>query len=57
MIRQLEALRHGLRHAAACPAPSHMECPSFRRLMKSARANLERGGSPRNRFRRASPQY
>ena len=35
-IRRLSALRDGLRHAAACPAPSHTECPSFRRLMAAA---------------------
>ncbi len=35
-IRKLTALRDGLRHAAACPAPSHMECPTFRRLLGSA---------------------
>jgi DNA-binding transcriptional MerR regulator len=32
-IRRLGALRDGLKHAAACPAPSHMECPTFRRLL------------------------
>jgi DNA-binding transcriptional MerR regulator len=32
-IRRLNGLRDGLRHAAACPAPSHMECPTFRRLL------------------------
>jgi DNA-binding transcriptional MerR regulator len=32
-IRRLSAMRDGLRHAAACPAPSHMECPTFRRLL------------------------
>lgn len=32
-IQQLTAMRDGLRHAAACPAPSHLECPTFRRLM------------------------
>ena len=32
-IRRLTAMRNGLRHAAACPAPSHMECPTFRRLL------------------------
>jgi len=32
-IRKLSAMRDGLRHAAACPAPSHLECPTFRRLM------------------------
>lgn len=36
VIRRLRAMSKGLRHAANCPAPSHMECPSFRRLMKSA---------------------
>jgi DNA-binding transcriptional MerR regulator len=35
-IRRLSALRDGLRHAAACPAPSHMRCPTFRRLLKGA---------------------
>lgn len=35
-IRRLGALRDGLRHAAACPAPSHMQCPTFRRLLKGA---------------------
>lgn len=35
-IRELSAMRDGLRHAAACPAPSHLECPTFRRLLKGA---------------------
>ena len=35
-IRELSAMRDGLRHAAACPAPSHMECPTFRRLLRGA---------------------
>lgn len=35
-IRRLAALRDGLRHAAACPAPSHMDCPTFQRLLKGA---------------------
>ncbi|MFF4257189.1 helix-turn-helix domain-containing protein [Streptomyces sp. NPDC001663] len=35
-IRELTVLRDSLRHAAACPAPSHMECPTFRRLLKAA---------------------
>lgn len=35
-IRRLAAMREGLRHAAACPAPSHMECPTFRRLLSAA---------------------
>jgi len=35
-IRKLTAMRNGLRHAAVCPAPSHMECPTFRRLLRGA---------------------
>lgn len=35
-IRQLTAMRDGLRHAAVCKAPSHMECPKFRRLLQAA---------------------
>jgi DNA-binding transcriptional MerR regulator len=35
-IRRLSGLRDGLRHAAACRAPSHMECPSFRRILRAA---------------------
>jgi DNA-binding transcriptional MerR regulator len=37
-IRKLVAMRDGLRHAAACPAPSHMECPTFRRILRAAAA-------------------
>lgn len=32
-IQKLMAMRDGLRHAAVCSAPSHMECPKFRRLL------------------------
>ena len=35
-IRKLTRMRDGLRHAAACPAPSHMECPIFRRILRAA---------------------
>ncbi|QSI32523.1 MerR family DNA-binding protein [Variovorax sp. RKNM96] len=35
-IRKLSAMRDGLRHAAVCPASSHMECPTFRRIVKAA---------------------
>jgi len=35
-IQRLSAMRDGLRHAAVCTAPSHMECPNFRRLMRLA---------------------
>lgn len=36
MIKRLKAMSDGLRHAAACPAPSHAQCPSFQRLLKAA---------------------
>lgn len=51
-IRRLTALREGLRHAAACPAPSHLECPSFRRILadhtdgRAARARRGPGRRP-----------
>nr|WP_232379931.1 helix-turn-helix domain-containing protein [Polyangium fumosum] len=35
-IRDLCAIRDGLRHAAACRAPSHMECPTFRSILQAA---------------------
>lgn len=35
-IRELGTLRDMLRHVADCPAPSHMECPTFRRLLAQA---------------------
>ncbi|WP_447592449.1 helix-turn-helix domain-containing protein [Aquipseudomonas campi] len=35
-IKRLSAIRDGLRHAASCPAPSHLECPTFQRLMNLA---------------------
>ncbi|MFF6951247.1 helix-turn-helix domain-containing protein [Streptomyces iakyrus] len=41
-IRELGALRDSLRHAAACPAPSHLECGTFRRLIDAAAS----GGVP-----------
>ena len=47
-IRQLSAMRNGLRHAAVCPAPSHMQCPTFRRLLRAAASGamrVERAGS------------
>jgi DNA-binding transcriptional MerR regulator len=46
-IRRLSAMRRSLRHAAACPAPSHMECPTFRRLLRAAAAGAM--GAPKRR--------
>ena len=47
-IVQLTAMRDGLRHAAICPAPSHMSCPTFRRLLgAAARGVIHRRKPPR----------
>jgi DNA-binding transcriptional MerR regulator len=46
-IRKLSAMRDSLRHAAACPAPSHMECPTFRRILRAAASGAI--GAPRKR--------
>jgi DNA-binding transcriptional MerR regulator len=46
-IRELSAVRDGLRHAAGCPAPSHMECPTFRGILSAAAAGTIK--PPRNR--------
>lgn len=35
-VKRLRAMSKGLRHAAVCPAPSHVECPSFQKLLKAA---------------------
>lgn len=35
-IARLVLMRDGLRHAAACAAPSHGECPTFRRILREA---------------------
>lgn len=37
-IQRLTAIRDGLRHAARCPAPRPMECPTFRRAVRLAGA-------------------
>jgi DNA-binding transcriptional MerR regulator len=44
-IHRLSVMRDGLRHAARCKAPSHMVCPTFRRILNLAGAG--RLGSPR----------
>jgi DNA-binding transcriptional MerR regulator len=55
-IRKLAAMRDGLRHADACSAPSHMECPTFRRLLAAAASGAiapEAGKPPRAGRKRA----
>jgi DNA-binding transcriptional MerR regulator len=33
-IKRLTTMRDGLRHAAKCPAPSHLECPKFQKILR-----------------------
>ena len=57
-IQRLCSMRDGLRHAAVCPAPSHLECPSFRRLMQAAAGGRDlgsRGPSARRKGKAPSP--
>lgn len=35
-IRNLTVLQNALRHVADCPAPSHLECPTFQGLISTA---------------------
>ncbi|PPD47483.1 MAG: MerR family transcriptional regulator [Methylobacter sp.] len=44
-IKELTAMRDGLRHAAACNAPNHFECPKFLRLLRVAGKNRVRQGN------------
>lgn len=48
-VRNLKALSEAVRHVAECPAPSHLECPTFRRLLNVAtrRAGGHQGNKPK----------
>ena len=55
-IRKLSTMRDGLRHAAVCRAPSHMECPTFLRILRvvsssAMRPSRQRKGAPSARSR------
>jgi DNA-binding transcriptional MerR regulator len=43
-IKELSAMRDGLRHAAVCKAENHFECPKFLRLLRIA--SKKRFGQP-----------
>jgi DNA-binding transcriptional MerR regulator len=53
-IAKLLKMRDGLRHAAACKAPTHLECPTFKRLLRAAMkgALSDRSPVPRSRVPR-----
>lgn len=48
-IRKMTTLSNALRHVAECPAPSHMSCPRFRKLLRVACPTVPLGDLlPRN---------
>ncbi|MEZ0171251.1 helix-turn-helix domain-containing protein [Microvirga sp. TS319] len=50
----LRVLRDALRHVAECTAPTHLECPTFRKLLKAAtRSRVTR---PRSKIGRRGGQ-
>lgn len=55
-IKELSVLRDGLRHVMTCTAPSHLECPTFQRLMRIAltRQAVRRRGQQKNHAKRKS---
>lgn len=55
-IKKLKAMSDGLRHAAACRAPSHVECPTFQRLLHAAAAGALDRNKGRDRRRGATSQ-
>jgi len=52
-VKQLRAMSRGLRHAAACRAASHAECPTFQGLLKAAASGALDTQRQRNGLRKA----
>ncbi|WP_442955509.1 helix-turn-helix domain-containing protein [Pectobacterium sp. 1950-15] len=48
-IHELTILRDTLRHVADCPAPSHMECPTFRKLVETTHRRRDNASNPTTR--------
>ena len=40
IVKRLQAMSEGLKHAAVCPATTQMECPTFQGLLKDASSGL-----------------
>ncbi|MEB1530968.1 helix-turn-helix domain-containing protein [Xanthomonas sp. WHRI 7945] len=60
-IKRLRTMSQGLRHAAACPAVQHAQCPTFQRLLKAAAAGrLQQAAAspavPKRQARRLPPR-
>lgn len=47
-ILEMTAMRDGLRHAAACKAPSHLECEKFLRILN---ISGKRWGRPQDKYK------
>ncbi|WP_085116698.1 helix-turn-helix domain-containing protein [Serratia proteamaculans] len=55
-IHKLAALRDTLRHVADCPASSHMECSTFRRLVEVAgKSGIKRAKKKASTVRAVKP--
>lgn len=52
-IKELKAMSKGLRHAAACDARNHLECPKFLRFLKIASKNRSKNKN-KNKNRKRS---
>ena len=55
-VKRLQAMSAGLRHAAACPAVNHVECPTFQRLLKAAAAGRLKQEAARLKVAKRSPR-
>ncbi|WP_191057715.1 helix-turn-helix domain-containing protein [Geminicoccus harenae] len=55
-ITKLRVLRDAMRHVADCPAPSHLQCPSFRKLLKSVSSRKAGGRAGARRTDRPPPK-
>ncbi|QCF24846.1 helix-turn-helix domain-containing protein [Hydrocarboniclastica marina] len=54
-IRKLAAMRDGLRHASVCSASSHLECPTFRRLLGLAASGVISGHDKKQSSKKLRP--
>jgi DNA-binding transcriptional MerR regulator len=54
-VKQLRAMSRGLRHAAACRAPSHAQCPTFQGLLKAAASGALDTRRQRSALRKTTP--
>ncbi|QQK72688.1 helix-turn-helix domain-containing protein [Pectobacterium versatile] len=55
-IKELTILRDTLRHVADCSAPSHMECPTFRKLVETTHRRGQIQDKTRKSATRKVPQ-